>query len=502
MKMPKLPLILLAIPFALFITSCEDDESTDSTSNNDSTSPAQDSTLTEDTLISEKTNYTDGITITAMVDGPDEDFFIENYNGFDQESILNFNVLDIIPYIYGSDDSSVVYPSMKVIARDNFQLTYAGLAEYTGSINLFYDGFKQHLATSFSVKNGMPEGNCTLYDTDGTVYIERVYKNGEWQYSGREPYAVDWSFDQVTASLLINDTENGIRSDSLVEIMPSFLDKEYVWLDQMIEKATFNSAFQINGSPFTGKLMAYQHPTYYDAFPKFELNFVDGYLHGDIKIYNWWGSLELHERFEHGIFAEEIFKMDESMMDGVAKPIIYLYPEEETEVTVNLDFEGHLTHTYPKYHNGWKVTASPDGTLMDENGKEYYALYWEGQEATPLTIPNGTVIKGSETIAFLEEELPKMGLNTRETNEFIIFWMPYLEDNPYNLIHFASDTYTDLAALNISPTPETLIRVMMVFQPLESKVDVQAQNLSELYKERKGFTVVEWGGRQLSNLKM
>ena len=47
------------------------------------------------------------------------------------------------------------------------------------------------------------------------------------------------------------------------------------------------------------------------------------------------------------------------------KPVIYLYPEETTEVTVKLDFKGKLTSTYPAYENGWKVTAQPDGTLTD-----------------------------------------------------------------------------------------------------------------------------------------
>ena len=40
-----------------------------------------------------------------------------------------------------------------------------------------------------------------------------------------------------------------------------------------------------------------------------------------------------------------------------AKPVLYLYPEEETEVTVTLDFDGTLTSTYPDYGDGWTVTA-------------------------------------------------------------------------------------------------------------------------------------------------
>ncbi|MBQ9925500.1 MAG: hypothetical protein IJO51_05730 [Clostridia bacterium] len=37
------------------------------------------------------------------------------------------------------------------------------------------------------------------------------------------------------------------------------------------------------------------------------------------------------------------------------KPVIYLYPEEETEVTVKLDYAGELTTTYPEYKDGLPV---------------------------------------------------------------------------------------------------------------------------------------------------
>ena len=61
-----------------------------------------------------------------------------------------------------------------------------------------------------------------------------------------------------------------------------------------------------------------------------------------------------------------------------AKPVLYLYPEEETEVTVTLDFDGTLTSTYPDYGDGWTVTARPGGTLTDPaTGREYYCLFWE-----------------------------------------------------------------------------------------------------------------------------
>ena len=53
-----------------------------------------------------------------------------------------------------------------------------------------------------------------------------------------------------------------------------------------------------------------------------------------------------------------------------AKPVIYLYPEEQTEVSVKLDYDGELTVTYPAYEDGWNVTAYPDGTLFDAEGNK------------------------------------------------------------------------------------------------------------------------------------
>ena len=85
-------------------------------------------------------------------------------------------------------------------------------------------------------------------------------------------------------------------------------------------------------------------------------------------------------------------------------------------------------------------------------------------------------------------------MNRREANEFIMYWLPRMDDNTYNLIHFASKQYEEQAELIITPTPQSTIRIMMLTQPLNSKIDFPLQDLSLLKKIRRGFTVVEWGG--------
>ena len=149
-----------------------------------------------------------------------------------------------------------------------------------------------------------------------------------------------------------------------------------------------------------------------------------------------------------------------------AKPVDYLYPEAEMEVTVSLDYDGELTCVYPAMENGaWSVTASPDGTLTDASGQTYNYLYWEGVSAADYDLSQGFCVPGEDTAAFLEDALARLGLNRREANEFIVYWLPRMEPNPYNLISFQEDAYTDHAVLTITPEPDSLLRVFMAWPP-------------------------------------
>lgn len=179
---------------------------------------------------------------------------------------------------------------------------------------------------------------------------------------------------------------------------------------------------------------------------------------------------------------------------GVRKPVVYLYPEEKTEVSVSVDFPrgGGITCAYPEYGEGWKVTALPDGTLFDESGNEYYCLYWEG-EGLPLSdLEKGWCVSGEDTAEFLREKLLAIGLTAREANEMIIYWLPQMRENPYNLISFHFEDYDRSAPLTVSPAPDTLIRVFMTYSPREKWVEIEPQVLPRY--TRCGFTAVEWGG--------
>lgn len=180
--------------------------------------------------------------------------------------------------------------------------------------------------------------------------------------------------------------------------------------------------------------------------------------------------------------------------DVAYKPMIYLYPTEPIEIEVKLGNSHYLTTTYPKYENGWQVIAYPGGTLKNpETNKEYYGLYWEGNNHKALQTEEGFVIKGEDTISFLEDKLKILGLNDREANEFIIYWLPKLEKNKYNYIRFETiEEINNYMPLSLSKEADTIIRILMDYKPLNNKIKVKEQQLTT--PKRQGFTVVEWGG--------
>ncbi|MCL2634595.1 MAG: hypothetical protein FWD34_08805 [Oscillospiraceae bacterium] len=185
-----------------------------------------------------------------------------------------------------------------------------------------------------------------------------------------------------------------------------------------------------------------------------------------------------------------------------AKPVIYLYPEEVTDINVKMLFpNGYFTCTYPDYGddfgNGWTVTAYPDGTLINHaDGHEYSYLYWEGEGDTEWDFSEGFVVRGKDTAKFLQEKLSYLGMIPREYNEFIVYWLPLMQNNEYNLITFQTDLYENSALMFVTPTPDSMLRVFMAYKPLDNYIDIPEQELEPF--ERHGFAVIEWGGTEVN----
>ena len=188
-----------------------------------------------------------------------------------------------------------------------------------------------------------------------------------------------------------------------------------------------------------------------------------------------------------------------------AKPVIYLYPEQETKVNVQLTFNGTLTSTHPTLPpEGWTVTAQPDGTLTDEEGRSYRYLFWEGVADVDWKQDSGFLVKAEDAREFLEQSLTQLGLNELEQNDFITYWLPKLEKNGESFVTFAAEQYTDNAVLTVTPQPDSVLRVQMLISKVDDSNRAAFQKLPEQELprfEREGFVLVEWGGTDLGTGK-
>ena len=135
--------------------------------------------------------------------------------------------------------------------------------------------------------------------------------------------------------------------------------------------------------------------------------------------------------------------------------------------------------------------------MVDNNtNRELYSLYWEGADFNASVTEEGFIVKKEDTAKFLEEKLDILGLSNKEAEEFIIYWLPKLQESEYNYIRFTSKEEIDeYMPLEFSKEPDTLIRVHMQFKNLDEPIEVREQNLQK--QQRNGFTVVEWGGIEI-----
>lgn len=187
-------------------------------------------------------------------------------------------------------------------------------------------------------------------------------------------------------------------------------------------------------------------------------------------------------------------RSDAIPMAECGKPVIYLYPETTMDVSVKLAPEGGFSKTEPAYGEGWNVTASPDGTLVNKaDGKTYPYLFWEGTGGLYQSPLNFDVVARDDVESYMKTTLAELGLNEKETADFLEFWLPLMQESSYYKIGWHGKTMMDaLAPMSLSVRPDSVIRVLMDFEELNAPTASHPQTFRT--PKREGFTVVEWGG--------
>jgi hypothetical protein len=172
----------------------------------------------------------------------------------------------------------------------------------------------------------------------------------------------------------------------------------------------------------------------------------------------------------------------------VDAPVLYLYPENETDIEVKIDLHerGFIIESEPEYNNGWSVRVTPEGII--DGSYEY--LFYEAIMSVPLNNKNGWILDGSNLESELRELLKDYGLIDREIDDFIEFWLPIIEGSSWYAAY--PQDADELIALDITPTPDNVLRVFLSIRPLEQRIKIDPPpGIKPI--ERSGFTVVEWG---------
>ena len=180
-----------------------------------------------------------------------------------------------------------------------------------------------------------------------------------------------------------------------------------------------------------------------------------------------------------------------------AKPVIYLYPERRTKVDVELTVPGTIPVSNPQYPiGGWRdIEAQPDGTLTYK-GNTYHELYYEAAIQPVRPPEKGIIIPARQLTSKLTELTTQLGLNKKEQEEFLTYWVGRLEEqkSPYMLISvFTPEQKRIIDQVAINPKPDTFIQFIMYYKPLKEPVSKEPLTLPSP-PQRKGFTAVEWGG--------
>lgn len=198
------------------------------------------------------------------------------------------------------------------------------------------------------------------------------------------------------------------------------------------------------------------------------------------------------------------------VQDFSLKPVIYAYSEKEIEASIELNYAGNLTFTYPEINdNKWNFKTKKDGTISFENGKNYPYLFYEGLLSEKLHFKQkngkyfGNIVQQDSLIPFLETTLINLGLNEKEQADFITFWGPKMTvfENVFVQILIDED-YDQIAILKINPKPDNIRRIYLIYSEIKDKKSFFYETQNFYTFNRNGFTVLEWGGSELNKLDL
>jgi hypothetical protein len=174
----------------------------------------------------------------------------------------------------------------------------------------------------------------------------------------------------------------------------------------------------------------------------------------------------------------------------VRKPNLYIYPEDEINLTVTLNFPngGGIIESIPEYGTGWNVNVQPSGLI--DNQYEY--LFYEAQIPQLLQRGFGWKVSGIKLESFFTNNLTLLRFSQKEIKDFADYWIPLLDLNKEYVIYPQfNEQLKDIIQINTSLVPHNLIRVWYVIDEFKANVEFEVPVIPNF--QRQGFVILEWG---------
>ena len=198
----------------------------------------------------------------------------------------------------------------------------------------------------------------------------------------------------------------------------------------------------------------------------------------------------------------------------IDKPAVYVYADETGSNVQNYSIVltgDNIKTLYPEpdiINNTytWDVCVNKNNSGIEYDNQNYDYLFWDAELNDNLfDFDEGFCVESSKTKDFLEEKLYSMGLSEKEVHDFVVYWLPRMNDSEYNLITFVgmdeNDLYNQKFGLSLMDENNTQVgesfRVIMVYKPVDSKINITEQELIRFDRPVNEPYIIEWGGVEL-----
>ena len=172
---------------------------------------------------------------------------------------------------------------------------------------------------------------------------------------------------------------------------------------------------------------------------------------------------------------DTIYIVEEDSTNNARKPNIYIYPEQNIQLNLELSFPigGRILVSIPDYGDGWNVSVDTNGLINDS----YSYLFYESYQPDIWQRDNGWIVEKTELESFFRENMINYGFDGQEIEDFIEYWIPRLDRfSYYSIFPQTKELINEAIEFSFSIEPDNILRLFYVIKGFD---EIPSSNLTE-----------------------